>query len=348
MGAKAAENPMWAKILKQTFRIGYLTLKVIWLTVWTLYQIALGLVLVGLVWGVLRVGEYFSVWDIRRLRHENPKSTAFIDSERARLTDSLRIAGTWPPPDTLIQWSWIPLDSIPKIIREVALIAEDAKFYEHQGFDLEQIEYAVVANHQAGKKARGASTITQQVAKNLYLTKDKEMSRKLREAVITLILENYVSKDRILETYLNIAQFDDGVFGIRAASRHWLKKEPKDLTQDEAINLVCLLPSPTKWNPKKPNSAFLQHKRLVMRNYAMFKGIKNADSTSGNWQDSAYSRLAGQLSDERWKVLRTRPVLDSQPTDTGDEVGAQGRPAESNGVGDITVPRKQGPAPRTF
>jgi monofunctional biosynthetic peptidoglycan transglycosylase len=344
MGGKAAENPMWVKILKQTFRIGYQTLKIIWLTIWTLYQIALGAVLVGLVWGVLRVGEYYSIWDIRDLRTQNPPSTAFIDSERVRLTDSLRNAGTWPPPDTLIQWSWIPFDSIPTIIRDVALIAEDAKFYEHQGFDLEQIEYALVANHQAGKKARGASTITQQVAKNLYLSKDKEMSRKLREAVITLVMEHYVPKDRILEVYLNIAQFDDGVFGIRAASRHWLKKEPKDLTQDEAVNLVCLLPSPTKWNPKKPNNAFLQHKRLVMRNYAAWKGLKNADSTSADWRDSAYAKLAEQLSDERWKLLRTRPLIDSQSSDSGGDEGA--RPSEA-GPAEAANPRRSGGS-RTF
>ncbi len=323
MAGKADENPQWVKILKETARVGYLTVKTILLIIWGLYQIALGAVLVFLVWGVVKVGAYFSVWDIRDLVHENPKSTAFIDSERARLTDSLRTAGVWPPPDTLIQWSWIPLDSIPKMIQEAALIAEDAKFYEHQGFDLEQIEYALVANHQAGKKARGASTITQQVAKNLYLTKEREMSRKAREAVITLIMEYYVPKERILETYLNIAQFDEGVFGIRAASRHWLKKEPKDLTQDEAINLICLLPSPTKWNPKKPNNAFLQHKRLVLRNYAAWKGLKNQDSTSVFWQDSAYSKLAESLSEERWKLLRTRPLSDSQASDSGEESGTQ-------------------------
>src|SRR4051812_1168156 len=130
MGGKATENPMWLNILKQTLRIGYLTLKTIWLIIWTAYQIALGAILVGLVWGVLKVERYFSVWDIRSLATENPKSTAFIDSERARLTDSLKLAGISVPPDTLIQWSWIPLDSIPKVIQEAALIAEDAKFYE--------------------------------------------------------------------------------------------------------------------------------------------------------------------------------------------------------------------------
>jgi monofunctional biosynthetic peptidoglycan transglycosylase len=346
MDVKATEDPMWAKILKRTLKVGYHTLRILWLIIWSIYQLALGAILVGIVWGVFRIGEYFSIWDIRELRTKNPTSTAFIDLERARLTDSLRVAGVWPPPDTLIQWSWMPLDSIPKVIQEVALIAEDAKFYEHQGFDLEQIEYAVVANHQAGKKARGASTITQQVAKNLYLSKDKEMSRKLREAAITLIMENYLSKDRILETYLNIAQFDDGVFGIRAASRHWLKKEPSQLTQDEAVNLVCLLPSPTKWNPKKPNNAFLQHKRLVLRNYAAWKGLKNADSTSVGWQDSAFAKLAEQLSEERWKILRTRPLMDTQPSDTGVEDGSS-RSGEYPGASEAVGPRR-GPGSRTF
>jgi monofunctional biosynthetic peptidoglycan transglycosylase len=269
---------------------------------------------------VFKVGEYFSVWDIRELLHDNPKTTAFIDSERTRLGDSLRVAGAPVVPDSLIHWSWVPLDSIPKVVQEAALIAEDAKFYEHQGFDLEQIEYALVANHQAGKKARGASTITQQVAKNLYLSKDKEMSRKLREAVITLVMEHFLTKDRILEVYLNVAQFDEGVFGIREASRRMLKKEPKDLTQDEAINLICLLPSPTKWNFKKPNNAFAQHKRLVLKNFAMYKGLKmNADSTAPGWQDSIFTHLAEQLSDERWKGLRTRPYVEASGDSSGED-----------------------------
>jgi monofunctional glycosyltransferase len=352
MAEKASVLPTWVKILKATVNVGYLTVKTIWLIIWTLYQITLGAILVGLVWGVLRVGEYFSIWDIRQLLHENPKSTTFIDSERARLTDSLRLAGTMPT-DTLIRWTWAPLDSIPKIIQEVALIAEDAKFFEHEGFDLEQIEYALVANHQAGKKARGASTITQQVAKNLYLSKEKEMSRKLREAVITLVMEHYLPKDRILEVYLNIAQFDEGVFGIREASRHWLKKELDELTQDEAINLVCLLPSPTKWNLKKPNNAFLQHKRLVLRNYAMYKGLRTGlDSLSGNAQDSAFSDLAEQLSEERWKSLRTRPMLEGSGDSGGSEDAGPAKPPGEKPTGAPGGPEAgnahRGTSPRTF
>jgi monofunctional biosynthetic peptidoglycan transglycosylase len=305
-------NPKWFEISKATLHVGWIALRTLWLIVWTSYQVFLGLVLVALVICVLRVGEYFYVWEIRQLARENPKTTAFIEAERVRLTDSLKSVGK-PVPDSLIRWSWIPLDSIPRTLREVALIAEDAKFYEHQGFDLEEIEYAVVANHQAGKKARGASTITQQVAKNLFLSRDKELSRKLREAAITLELEHFVPKDRILEAYLNVAQFGEGVFGVREGARYWMKKEPKDLTQEEAINLVCLLPSPTKWNPRKPVAGFLQHKRLVVRNYATYRGLfrSDMDTTQMAARDTALARLAEGLSEERWKTLRTRPMTDT-------------------------------------
>jgi monofunctional glycosyltransferase len=331
MADKATTKPKWLRISLATLHVGWIALRTFWILIWTAYQIALGAALIGIVYAVFRFGEYFYVWEIRQLARANPPTTTFIEAERARLTDSLKAAGK-PVPDTLIRWSWIPLDSIPRTVREAALIAEDAKFYEHQGFDLEQIEYAIVANHQAGKKARGASTITQQVAKNLFLSRDKEMSRKLREAAITLELEHFVPKDRILETYLNVAQFGDGVFGVREGSRYWMKKEPRDLTQEEAINLICLLPSPTKWNPKKPNAAFLQHKRLVVRNYAAYRGLFRAetDTTQVSARDTALARLAEQLSDERWKALRTRP-----PTDSGVEGDVEdGKPA---GEGDATA-----------
>jgi membrane peptidoglycan carboxypeptidase len=191
------------------------------------------------------------------------------------------------------------------------LVAEDAKFFDHQGFDTEQIEFAIVANHQAGKKARGASTITQQVAKNLYLSKDKEMTRKLREAAITLLLEHYLGKDRILEIYLNIAQFGPGLFGVGSASRHHYKKELAELSQDEIINLLSLLPSPVKWSFRRPNNA----------------------STGNNWQSQAYSDLAEQLSEERWKVLRTRPNIEWG----ADSSGQGGGPRNEDGTAEGTA-----------
>lgn len=309
----------WVKYLKGTGRTGLLVLKTTWLTVWTLYQIVLGVILVMSAWAVIKVGDYYKLWDIRDLRTGNPASTAFIDSEKDRILDSVRAAGARPP-DTLIQWTWIPLDSIPKQVQELALVAEDAKFYDHQGFDLEEIEYAMVSNHQAGKKFRGASTITQQVAKNLYLSKEREMSRKLREAVITVELEHFLSKDRILELYLNVAQFDARVFGIRAAAKHYFNKSPAQLSQEETVSLISLLPNPVKWSLafRKPNAGYLQHKRLVMKNYAMLKGIRQDNDTATGLQ-AVFSDLAEELSDEKWKSLRSsRPVSDQSGDTSGD------------------------------
>lgn len=246
------DKQMWLKILKETARFGYLTVKTIWLTVWTLYQIALGAVLVGLIYGLYKGGEYFSLWDIRALRHDNPKTTAFIDSERARMLDSLHASGR-PLPDTLIHWSWMPIDSMPKIIQEAALIAEDAKFYDHQGFDLEQIEYAVVANHQAGKKARGASTITQQVAKNLFLWPLFSPIRKVLEFPLATWIDFMLPKQRILEIYLNVAELGpSGQFGAQAGSAYAFGRSASALSPREAALLAAILPNPLKRSARNP------------------------------------------------------------------------------------------------
>ena len=190
--------------------IGFLfrLVKYAWLALWTLYQLVLGALLVGAIWLALQIADYFHLGEIRALRHRPPESTAFIDAERRQLLDSLNRSQERgaKAPDTAILWSWIPLDSVPKTFIELVLVAEDAKFHIHEGFDWEQIEYAIVANHQAGRQARGASTITQQVAKNLFLGGEKQMQRKLREAGIALLLEEILGKDRILELYLNIAR----------------------------------------------------------------------------------------------------------------------------------------------
>ncbi len=307
-------------------------------TIWAFYQIALGLSLILLVWGFFQVTNFFPIFEIRALRDQNPKTTTFIEAEKERLMQEAitpkMVKGKLIPPKNSpknipIIWDWAPLKTIPRMLQEMALVAEDSKFYSHQGFDLEQIEYALVANHQAGKQARGASTITQQVAKNLFLNKDKELSRKAHEAILTLMLEEILTKDRILEIYLNVAQFDEGLFGIKAAAQKYYQKKMQDLTPDEMLNLVCLLPSPTHWNPLKPTNGFLQHKRLVTRNWTMYKGIKASellengaeDGSEANDKDSihvnAYDSLSSALAEERWKTLRSRPMIDSSsPTDS--------------------------------
>jgi len=294
-------------------------LKYVWLTVWTIYQIALGVLLVGIIWAVFQVAQYFHILDIRALRSNPPHTTAFIEADHMRLHNEFMTAqrnGVRPLPDTTIRWTWVPLDSIPKTLVDLVLVAEDSKFYSHDGFDLEEIEYAMVANHQANKPMRGASTITQQVAKNLYLASDKEMQRKAREAAISLLLEHYLGKDRILETYLNVAQFGHGVFGVREAARYHFGEELENLTQDQMLSLVCLLPSPEHWNPRHPSPGFIMHKQQVLRNYALFKGIKSMqDSTAPDWMHGVYDSLGSLLSEQKWKKLRKGPMVEPDSSD---------------------------------
>jgi monofunctional biosynthetic peptidoglycan transglycosylase len=287
--------------------MGIQILKIAGKMVWALYQIALGLLLIALLYGAVEVWQYFHIGDIRALRTHEPRTTAFMDAER------LRFERAGFPPD--IRYTWIPLESIPRPIKELALVAEDAKFYSHQGFDLEQIEYALVANHQAGRKTRGASTITQQVAKNLYLSGEKEMTRKAREAALSVLLEHYLEKDRILEIYLNVAQFAPGVFGVREGARHHFGRDVRELTYDQMLSLICLLPSPDKWDPKRPTGVYLAHKRRVARNYGIFRGIQSVaegDSTG----TGAYDSLGSLLSEENWKTLRSGPERMDEGSDT--------------------------------
>jgi monofunctional biosynthetic peptidoglycan transglycosylase len=277
-------------------------------TIWVVYQLALGFLLIVMFYLFLQIWNYFHIGDIRALRKEPPATTAFIEAERIE------------NPDLTIRQTWIPLDSIPRVVKQLVLVAEDAKFYSHQGFDLEQIEYALVANHQAGRKMRGASTITQQTAKNLYLGGEKEMSRKVREAALALLLEQTLTKDRILEIYFNIAQFGPGVFGVREGARYHFDRDVRELTQDQMLSLICLLPSPTRWNPNRPTGAYLSHKNRVSRNYGLLRSIVPANDSLQD--DAALDSLGRLLSDEDWRKLRSGPYIDRD--DTGSAAGGDG------------------------
>lgn len=308
------------------FRFLFAVLRGIWLTFWCLYQLALGALLVAILWGLWQAAQYFHVFSIRDLRQHPPQTTAFMQAERSRLLDSLHAAerlGKGHLPDTALHYRFVPLDSIPRPLREIVLTAEDAKFYSHQGFDVEEMEYALVANHQQGRKARGASTISQQVAKNLFLSADKEMTRKLREAAITLLLEEMLGKDRIFELYLNIAQFGPGVFGIAEGAEYHFGKPLASLSHEEQLSLACLLPSPLKWSPKRQNTAYLLHKRRVVGNYALYRGLKDrADTTRDGWIIQVYDSLANRLNEDRWEKLRSSSGVVSPLDSSSSEVAA--------------------------
>ena len=133
-------------------------------------------------------------------------------------------------------------------LRRAVLAAEDDRFYLHWGFDLEEIQNAI-ERARRGRRLRGASTITQQVAKNLFLWEGRSFVRKGYEAYLTLVLELCLPKDRILDLYLNLAEWGDGVFGAEMAARTHFRKSAKALTREEAARLAAVLPSPLRWSP---------------------------------------------------------------------------------------------------
>ena len=186
------------------------------------------------------------------LRDENPQLSALM---KLRWEES---GGTMK-----IQYQFVPLNKIsPNFVRAV-LAVEDGGFYRHSGIDWNAMERAYEINLRAKRIRFGASTITMQLAKNLWLSNDRSYLRKVKEAILTFRLEKQLPKKRILELYLNIIELGDGIFGAEAAARHYFKKSAASLTRDEAIRLAAIISSPLKHSPFE-NTKFINIRKGVI------------------------------------------------------------------------------------
>lgn len=175
------------------------------------------------------------------------------------------------------------LEDISPIMIQMLVMKEDRRFYLHEGFDPAGMARAMVLNAKAGKWKAGGSTITQQVAKNLFLNSDKTIERKLRELVLAVRLDLSYSKNDILEMYLNIAYFGEDAYGIGAASKVYFNKKPGDLTSNEAATLVGLLPAPSVFNPKVDKEGAIKRANAVkalMENPEIKKLVKDYKAIS--------------------------------------------------------------------
>ena len=179
--------------------------------------------------------------DIAGLKKKNPSKTAFMEYREKEGKEKGR--------KTKIHQAWVPLSRISPYLIKAVLIAEDDKFWSHEGFDFEGIKEAVEKDLQARKLKFGGSTISQQLAKNLYLSPVKSLWRKILEAYLTWRIERVLSKKRILELYLNVVEWGDGIFGAEAASRFYFEKPASELTPREAPRLAVVLPNPRRLNP---------------------------------------------------------------------------------------------------
>lgn len=179
--------------------------------------------------------------DVGYLREHNPSKTAFMKFREREWRKNGE--------DRRITQVWVPFSRISPNIVKAVTIAEDDKFWTHEGFDFQALEEAAEKNLKRGKFVYGGSTISQQLAKNLYLSPDKSIVRKAKETILTWRLERTLTKRRILELYLNVAEWGDGIFGIEAAARRYYHRPASALTPSQAAHLAAVLPNPRKWDP---------------------------------------------------------------------------------------------------
>jgi monofunctional biosynthetic peptidoglycan transglycosylase len=185
----------------------------------------------------------------------NPKSTAFMD---ARL-DEMRAK----KPDARLQHAWIPYDRISASLKRAIVVAEDSKFIEHEGFDWEAIDKAREKNRRKGKVVAGGSTISQQLAKNLFLSGSRTPWRKGQEALITVMIEHVMDKRRILEVYLNVIEWGDGIFGAEAAARHYYGVGAGALDAAQAARLAAIVPNP-RFYDRNRSTGFIARKTATI------------------------------------------------------------------------------------
>jgi monofunctional biosynthetic peptidoglycan transglycosylase len=164
-----------------------------------------------------------------------------------------------------LRWKPVPLSAVSPPMRRVVIISEDSRFYSHDGIDPEAIRDAMEYNWEKGKMVFGASTISQQTVKNLFLSASRDPLRKWHEVVLTLAMEQKLRKRRILELYLNVAEFGPGVYGVEAAARYYWGISASELNVDQAVSLAASLPSPKLHNPRTQTRAFQQRRARIAR-----------------------------------------------------------------------------------
>jgi monofunctional biosynthetic peptidoglycan transglycosylase len=202
--------------------------------------------------------EYLSLPNIRlqELEKVNPHRTALMKQREREASEAGKPFHE--------QQQWVPLNRISPHLAHAVIVSEDGTFYENGGVDWYEVEESIEKNLEEGKASRGASTISQQLAKNLFLSTSKDPLRKLKELVITLRMERVLSKERILEIYLNVIEWGNGVFGAEAAAKKYFGKSASTITREEAARLAAVIPSPLRHQPNQPSKYVERRASLIL------------------------------------------------------------------------------------
>ena len=188
----------------------------------------------------------------------DPDSTAFMEAGLARMQER--------NPDAELRYRWVDYNRVSIQLKRAVIAAEDSRFLAHEGFDWEGIEKAVEKNLKKGRIVAGGSTISQQLAKNLFLSASRNPLRKIQEAVITVMIEAFWSKRRILEVYLNVIEWGNGIYGAEAAARRYYKTSAAKLNRDQAARLAAMVPNP-RWYENHRSSRAYQRRVAVVSRY---------------------------------------------------------------------------------
>ncbi len=200
---------------------------------------------------------YLTLPDVRPLARTNPTMTAFM----ALRESEARKAGKTPRRTQ----RWIPYRQISPALTRAVLVAEDAAFWQHDGVDYDELQNSIELNWERWQLARGASTITQQLAKNLYLSPSRNPLRKLRELIIARRLEAELSKARILELYLNVIEWGDGIYGVDAAARTYFNTSASALSPSQSALLAGAIINPRLLNPARPTARLIRRQQIILR-----------------------------------------------------------------------------------
>jgi monofunctional biosynthetic peptidoglycan transglycosylase len=210
---------------------------------------------------------YFNLPDVEYLKTKNPKTTAMIEARLAQAAEQKK--------RLKIRQQWVRFKNIPDLLKKAVRISEDAGFYQHEGVDFDEMKESFERNLKEGKIVRGGSTITQQLAKNLYLSTDRSYARKLKEYFIAGRLEDNLSKNRIFHLYLNVIEFGRGIFGVQSASRFYFKKNVSNLNLEQIVRLVAVIPRPLSMNPKSESKWLKWRCRWILSKLKKYKYITN-------------------------------------------------------------------------
>jgi monofunctional biosynthetic peptidoglycan transglycosylase len=210
---------------------------------------------IGLVIGLLLALQLWYLGHVLWWSHFNPANTAFMEAGLARLQEK--------NPDAELRHRWVDYPRISKHLKRAVVAAEDSRFIAHEGFDWEGLEAALEKNLKKGRIVAGGSTISQQLAKNLFLSASRNPLRKGQEAIITVMIEQLWSKRRILEVYLNVIEWGNGIYGAEAAARRYFKVGAANIGADQAALLAAMIPNPRYYETHRAARGLLKRKGII-------------------------------------------------------------------------------------